>query len=224
MSRASMAGHIRGISAICGFMRPVREQAAVSVFHLVSPVKRDGISAYALRIGERPVYRPASVSSGLGWPRAGVRWCGVFQVVKTAQSRGRTERTLLTALPQLLWRDKGREVWFSLDTFAAKVTMKEGPDLSSGQSVARRTRRGRRSGVDVRLRLRPRLRLDAEQFGPAALYVREGGQKGTGYPRACVANHNTTLIRFRLTVDRVSHFYWTLISHRSIGDYKWLYS
>ena len=65
MSRASMAGHIRGISAICGFMRPVREQAAVSVFHLVSPVKRDGISAYALRIGERPVYRPASVSSGL---------------------------------------------------------------------------------------------------------------------------------------------------------------
>jgi len=29
----------------------------------------------------------------VGWPQAGVRRC-VFQVVKTAQSRGRTERTL----------------------------------------------------------------------------------------------------------------------------------
>jgi len=57
---------------------------------------------------------PSSVSSGLRWPQAGVRWCGVFQVVKTAQSRGRTERTLLKALSQLLWPDKGREVWFSL--------------------------------------------------------------------------------------------------------------
>ena len=177
-----MAGLIRGISATCGFMRPVREQAAVSVFHLVSPVKRDGISAYALRIGERPVYRPASVSSGLGWPRAGVRWCGVFQVVKTAQSRGRTERTLLTALPQLLWRDKGREVWFSLDTFAAKVTMKEGPDLSSGQSVARRTRRGRRSGVDVRLRLRPRLRLDAESSALRRCMSARVGRRGRVIP------------------------------------------
>jgi hypothetical protein len=39
---------------------------------------------------------------------------GVVQVVKTAQSRERTERTLLTALSQLLSRDKDREVWFSL--------------------------------------------------------------------------------------------------------------
>ena len=36
-----------------------------------------------------------------GMPQAGVRWCGVFQVVKTAQSRGRTERTLFKALSQL---------------------------------------------------------------------------------------------------------------------------
>jgi hypothetical protein len=40
--------------------------------------------------------RSASVSSGLGWLQAGSRWCGVFQVVKTAQSRGRTGRTLFT--------------------------------------------------------------------------------------------------------------------------------
>jgi hypothetical protein len=73
--------------------------------------KRDDISAYALQIGERPVCHPTSVSSGLRWPQAGVRWCGVFQVVKTAQSRGRTGRTLLKALSQLLWPDKGREVW-----------------------------------------------------------------------------------------------------------------
>jgi hypothetical protein len=44
--------------------------------------------------------RSASVSSGLGWPQAGFRWCGVFQVVKAAQSRGRPGRTLFTALSQ----------------------------------------------------------------------------------------------------------------------------
>jgi hypothetical protein len=38
---------------------------------------------------------------------------GVFQVVKTAQSRERTKRTLLKTLSQLRWPDKGREVWFS---------------------------------------------------------------------------------------------------------------
>ena len=49
-----------------------------------------------------------------GMASAGVRWCVVFQVVKTAQSRERAGRTLFTALSQLLWRDKGRAVWFSL--------------------------------------------------------------------------------------------------------------
>jgi hypothetical protein len=64
-----------------------------------------------VRIGERPMGHPAL---GVIWSRAGDRWCGVFQVVKAAQSRERTERTLLTALSQLLWPDKGRAVWFSL--------------------------------------------------------------------------------------------------------------
>ena len=58
----------------------------------------------------------------LRWPRAGVRRCGVFQVVKTAQSRERTERTLVTATSQLLWRDKGR------------MAVKETPDLILRQS------------------------------------------------------------------------------------------
>ena len=64
-------------------------------------------------------WRTSRLSSSVRviWPgmaSAGVRWCVVFQVVKTAQSRERTGRTLFTALSQLLWRDKGRAVWFSL--------------------------------------------------------------------------------------------------------------
>jgi hypothetical protein len=46
--------------------------------------ERDDLSAYEVRVGGRPVCHPASVSSGLGWPRAGVRWGGVSRVVKTA--------------------------------------------------------------------------------------------------------------------------------------------
>jgi hypothetical protein len=76
-----------------------------------SGYKWDNIFVYALRIGERPMGHPAL---RVIWSRAGDRWCGVFQVVKDAPSRERTERTLLTALSQLLWSDKGREVWFSL--------------------------------------------------------------------------------------------------------------
>jgi hypothetical protein len=38
------------------------------------------------------------LSSGLVWPQAGD--VAFFQVVKTAQSRGRTERTLVKALSQ----------------------------------------------------------------------------------------------------------------------------
>jgi hypothetical protein len=86
-----------------------------TVFHLVSPVINGTIILPTLQgIGERPVYPPASVSSGLAWPWAGARptagstagrdgrdgrgrRCGVLQVVKTAQSRGRTERTLFKA-------------------------------------------------------------------------------------------------------------------------------
>jgi hypothetical protein len=36
------------------------------------------------RVGGRPVCHPASVASGLAWPRAAVRWGGVSRVVKTA--------------------------------------------------------------------------------------------------------------------------------------------
>jgi hypothetical protein len=67
--------------------------------------KRDDMSASVLRIGERPICH--AVSSGLVRARAGLRGCGVFQVVKTAQSRGRTERLLpasvmhFVSMPQL---------------------------------------------------------------------------------------------------------------------------
>jgi hypothetical protein len=83
---------------------------------------RDGISpqngtiflptSYVLANVPSVILRPCYLAwDGLGLVSSGV---GVFRIVKTAQSRGRTERTLLTALSQLLWRDKGREVWFSL--------------------------------------------------------------------------------------------------------------
>jgi hypothetical protein len=58
-----------------------------------SGYKWDNIFVYALRIGERPMGHPAL---RVNWARVGDRWCGVFQVVKDAQSRERTERTLLT--------------------------------------------------------------------------------------------------------------------------------
>jgi hypothetical protein len=75
----SMAGLMRGISTTCGFMRSVPGQ---------SGDKRDDLSAYALRIGERPVYAPASVPSGLGWPRVGVRWRGVSKLSKLLNQEG----------------------------------------------------------------------------------------------------------------------------------------
>jgi hypothetical protein len=73
-----------------------------TVFHLVSPVI-NGTIILPTRpgIGERPVYPRASVSSGLGPVSGG---CGVLQVVKTAQSRGRTERTLFYAVSSALRR------------------------------------------------------------------------------------------------------------------------
>jgi hypothetical protein len=43
--------------------------------------KRDDLSAYELRIGERPACDPASLSSGREWARRG-RGRGVFQIVK----------------------------------------------------------------------------------------------------------------------------------------------
>ena len=46
------------------------------------------------------------------------------------------------------------------------------------------------------------LGLDAEQFVSATLYVGECGQDGPGYPRACVAYHNSTLVRFLMFVEK----------------------
>jgi hypothetical protein len=87
------------------------QQAGIFVFHLISPVT-NGTTSSSSAAG----WRRSRLSFGdrVIWTRASGRSSGVFQVVKTAQSRGRTERTLLTALSQLLWPDKGREVWFSL--------------------------------------------------------------------------------------------------------------
>ncbi len=86
------------------------------------------------------------------------------------------------------------------------------------------TGRGGRSRVDLRLRWRLKLLLDAEQLGPSTLYIRECRQDGPGYSRDGVGYHDSTLVRFLIAVDGVSDFCWTLISHRSIGDYKWLYA
>jgi hypothetical protein len=83
-------------SVMCVMGGCLTNRLAGGCFHL-SPDqggdKRDDISAYGLR-----AFRLSpSVSSCLDSPRPVFRWCGVFQVVKTAQSRGRTGRTLLTA-------------------------------------------------------------------------------------------------------------------------------
>src|ERR1700677_1754621 len=53
------------------------------------PPTRDDLSAHEPRMGDGPVCHPAP---GMDSGRPG--GCGVFQVVKTTQSRGRTERTL----------------------------------------------------------------------------------------------------------------------------------
>jgi hypothetical protein len=68
------------------------QQLGMFVFHLNSPVTNGTITSSSaagwrrsrLPFGDRVI-----------WTRAKDRWCGVFQVVKTAQSRVRTERTLL---------------------------------------------------------------------------------------------------------------------------------
>jgi hypothetical protein len=74
-------------------VRKKRTKRIKSAADRIPPPRRDDLSAYDPDIGERPIYRPAEV-----------RWCGVFQVVKTAQSRGRTERTLLYRITSALRR------------------------------------------------------------------------------------------------------------------------
>ncbi len=46
------------------------------------------------------------------------------------------------------------------------------------------------------------LGLDAEQLVPATLYVGDSGQDRPGYPRACVAYHISTLVRFLMFVEK----------------------
>jgi hypothetical protein len=76
-----------------------------SVFHLASPATNGTIilpTRQVLMNAPSLRRRPCHLTSdGLG-PVSGV--CGVFQVVKTAQTRGRTERTLLYTVISALRR------------------------------------------------------------------------------------------------------------------------
>jgi hypothetical protein len=69
--------------------------------------KRDDMSAYA------PVLAIVPFVPGVRCPLA---WAfrGCFLSCQNCSIKRTPGRTLLTALSQLLWRDKGREVWFSL--------------------------------------------------------------------------------------------------------------
>ena len=100
MSPALLAGLIRGISTHLWIYETSPKLAAVSVFHLVSTATNGTVSLptrYVL--GTVPSVVRARVSV-LWPPMASGRypWCGVSQVVKNAQSRGRTERTLAYAM------------------------------------------------------------------------------------------------------------------------------
>jgi hypothetical protein len=68
------------------------QQAGIFVFHLISPMTNGTISS-----SSAAGWRRSRLSFGdrVIWARGSDRSSGVFQVVKTAQSRGRTERTLL---------------------------------------------------------------------------------------------------------------------------------
>ena len=68
------------------------QQLGIFVFQLISPVTNGMISS-----SSAAGWRRSRLSFGdrVIWTRASDGWCGVLQVVKTAQSRGRTERTLL---------------------------------------------------------------------------------------------------------------------------------
>jgi hypothetical protein len=68
------------------------QQAGIFVFHLISPVTNGTISSSSAAGRRRS---RLSFGDRVIWTRASDRSSGVSQVVKTAQSRGRTERTLL---------------------------------------------------------------------------------------------------------------------------------
>jgi hypothetical protein len=68
------------------------QQAAIFVFHLISPMTNGTISSSSAAGGRRS---RLPFGDRVIRTRASDRSSGVLQVVKTAQSRGRTERTLL---------------------------------------------------------------------------------------------------------------------------------
>jgi len=68
------------------------QQLGVFVFHLIGLVTNGTISSPSAA-GWRRSRLP--FGDRVLWARASDRWCGIFQVVKTAQSRARTGRTLL---------------------------------------------------------------------------------------------------------------------------------
>jgi hypothetical protein len=93
------------------------QQAGIFVFHLISPVTNGTISSSSAGVGEGPVCRSATVSSGLMPAASRV----VFSKLSKLLNQEDAQRTLLRALSQLLWPDKGREVWFSLGENHEKV-------------------------------------------------------------------------------------------------------
>jgi hypothetical protein len=78
-----------GFAVACVEMCELSELSELSQVANPFPPRRDDLSAHEPRMGDGPVCHPAP---GMDSGRPG--GCGVFQVVKTTQSRGRTERTL----------------------------------------------------------------------------------------------------------------------------------
>ncbi len=70
------------------------------------PGERNDLSSYALRIGDRPV--------PVLWPRAGIRGVVFSKLSRLLNQEDALSAPCLQHFRNLLWRDKGREVWFSL--------------------------------------------------------------------------------------------------------------
>jgi hypothetical protein len=66
----------------CRNVRTKQTKQTKSSVGTAFPSKRDDLSAFELRIGERPVVSSAPFLSSLGWPRAGIRWCGFSKLSK----------------------------------------------------------------------------------------------------------------------------------------------
>jgi hypothetical protein len=120
---------------------------------------------------------------------------GTFQVVKTTQSRGRTERTLLNALSQLRWHDEGCEVWFSLGENHEKVCRFGLHPLRNCihaviSALRRRALSGRRNAADRRKSVTSMAHyglLHPSQSGWRALMLPGGGRRMQGRTDRCKA-------------------------------------